>query len=110
MVDCCCFVVGVIQFLMCRRGEDIILVTLNHIDTVRSLVGDSQQHIAMLDSATKTLVDVSHRLGVEFMWVGRLGSMYMVHVYIGKYSVLNLCRQLGIIHCGLNCIISCQFK
>jgi len=47
------------QLLMCRRGEDVILVTLNHIDTVRALVGDSQQHIAMLDSATKSMVDVS---------------------------------------------------
>lgn len=45
---------------MCRRGEDIVLVTLNHIDTMRKLVGDSHYHIILLDTATKTLVDVSY--------------------------------------------------
>ncbi len=51
---------------MCRRGEDVILVTLNHIDTIRNLVGESEHHISLLDSATKTLVDVRHLVGIEY--------------------------------------------
>lgn len=45
--------------MMCRRGEDIILVTLNHLDAIRNLLGNSEVHINMLDTAIKTLADVS---------------------------------------------------
>ena len=47
------------QLLMCRRGEDIILVTLNHLDTIRKLVGDSDHHRGLIDASIKTLVEVS---------------------------------------------------
>lgn len=47
------------QMLMCRRGEDIILVTLNHLDTIRKLVGNSDHHLGLIDTSIKTLVDVS---------------------------------------------------
>lgn len=48
-----------LQLLMCRRGEDIILVTLNHLDTIRKLVGESAEyHISLIDTAIKTLTDV----------------------------------------------------
>ena len=48
------------QLLMCRRGEDIILVTLNHLDTIRKLVGaTAEYHIGLIDHAIKTLTDVS---------------------------------------------------
>lgn len=51
-----------LQLLMCRRGEDIVLVTLNHLDTVRKLVGDSDIHIGLIDNAIKILTDVSTML------------------------------------------------
>lgn len=50
---------GNLQMLMCRRGEDIMLVTLNHLDTIRKLVGDSDHHIGLIDSSIKILADVS---------------------------------------------------
>lgn len=50
------------QMLMCRRGEDIILVTLNHLDTIRKLVGDSEYHLGLIDTSIKTLVDVSIKI------------------------------------------------
>ncbi|XP_064404156.1 protein OSCP1-like [Halichondria panicea] len=43
------------QILLCRRAEDVILVTLNHLDTIRALVGDSDNHSIMLNSACKTI-------------------------------------------------------
>lgn len=45
---------------MCRRGEDIILITLNHLDTIRKLIGSSEHHLDLIDSAIKTLTEVSH--------------------------------------------------
>ena len=44
---------------MCGRAEDIILVTFNHLDTIRSLIGDSAPHIAILNSTARTITDVS---------------------------------------------------
>lgn len=48
-----------VQIMMCRRAEDVILVTLNHLDTIRTLVGNSDNHNIMLNSTIKTVVDVS---------------------------------------------------
>ncbi len=45
---------------MCRRGEDVILVTLNHLDTIRKLLGESDHHINLLDSAIKIITDVRY--------------------------------------------------
>ena len=45
---------------MCRRGEDIILITLNHLDTIRKLIGDSDRHLGLMDFAIKTLTDVGN--------------------------------------------------
>lgn len=44
---------------MCRRGEDIILITLNHLDNIRKLIGNSEHHLDLVDSAIKTLTEVS---------------------------------------------------
>ena len=38
----------------------MILVTFNHLDTIRDMVGDSETHISMLNSACKTTSDVSY--------------------------------------------------
>lgn len=48
-----------LQLLLCRRGEDVILVSFNHLDTIRELVGDSESHVAMVDYACKVMADVS---------------------------------------------------
>lgn len=53
------------QMLMCRRGEDIILVTLNHLDTIRKLVGESEHHLGLIDSSIRTLTDFYSRLSAS---------------------------------------------
>lgn len=53
------------QLLMCRRGEDIILVTLNHLDTIKKLVGDSDHHLGLVDSSIKTLTEHFGRLSAS---------------------------------------------
>lgn len=47
------------QVLLCQRAEDVILVTFNHIDTIRTLVGDSEAHIGMLNSTCEIIRSVS---------------------------------------------------
>ncbi len=55
----CMLIEHLLQILLCRRAEDVILVTLNHLDTIRALVGDSDNHSIMLNSACKTVGNVS---------------------------------------------------
>ena len=43
---------------MCRRGEDVILVTLNHLDNIRKMVGESDYHLSLVDSAIRDLTEV----------------------------------------------------
>ena len=62
----CIAIDNAIQLLMCRRGEDIILITLNHLDTIRKLIGNSEHHLDLIDSAIKTLTEVSHRFYLIF--------------------------------------------
>lgn len=66
------------QMLMCRRGEDIILVTLNHLDTIRKLVGDSDHHLGLIDVSIKILADFYSRLSAaEFILLrGTLLSVF----------------------------------
>ena len=40
----------------------MILVSFNHLDTIRELVGDSESHLAMVDYACKVMADVSSLL------------------------------------------------
>ena len=40
----------------------MILVSLNHLDTIRELVGGSESHVAMVDYACKVLTDVRSTL------------------------------------------------
>ncbi len=44
---------------MCRRSEDVISVTLNHLDMIRQFVSSSDTHVAMVNAACRTLTDVS---------------------------------------------------
>ena len=53
------FLPPVPQVLLCKRGEDVILVTLNHLDAIRELVSSSDTHVAMVNSACRILTDVS---------------------------------------------------
>jgi len=45
------------QLLLCKRGEDVILVTLNHLDTIREFVASSGKHVALINSACKELTE-----------------------------------------------------
>ena len=40
----------------------MILVSFNHLDTIRELVGDSESHVAMVDYTCKVLADVRSTL------------------------------------------------
>ena len=43
---------------MCRQGEEIIPITLNHFDGIKEYLGDSKSHVALMETAFKTLTDV----------------------------------------------------
>ena len=44
--------------MACPRPEDIILVTLNHLDSLKGLVADSQQCREMVHTACRKLNEV----------------------------------------------------
>ena len=46
------------QLMACPRPEDIILVTLNHLDSLKGLVADSQQCREMVHTACRKLNEV----------------------------------------------------
>ena len=75
------------QVLLCKRGEDVILVTLNHLDSIRELVGDSEKHISMLNTACKTVTDVCGQKLI-FPCI----PFYILHIIcvtvIGSFAVL----------------------
>lgn len=48
------------QLLLCLRAEDVILVTFNHLDAVRDMVGDSDKHISLLNSIHQEMCYVSY--------------------------------------------------
>ena len=71
---------------MCRLGEDIILVTLNHMDTIRDMLGGSQCHVSMLDSATKTLVDVSDICVLLLVGCSLLVCFQLIFLLLSAYN------------------------
>lgn len=50
------------QVLLCKQPEDVILVTLNHLDAIREFVSSSEEHVAMVNSAARTFTDFYSRL------------------------------------------------
>ena len=47
------------QLMVCPRPEDIVLVTLNHLDSIKSLVADDSQHCHdMVHTACRKLNEV----------------------------------------------------
>ena len=45
--------------LVSKSGREVLLATLNHLDTIRGFVALSPPHVAMVDKACLTFKDVS---------------------------------------------------
>ena len=46
------------QVMMCKSGEELLLVTLNHLDGIRKLIGSSDKHISLVDQTCIKLTEV----------------------------------------------------
>ena len=53
------------QVLVSKSGREVLLATLNHLDTIRGFVALSPPHVAMVDKACLTFKDVSFVVDLE---------------------------------------------
>ena len=50
---------------MCRRPEELLMVTFNHLDGMREYVGGSPEHVHIINSVHKRTREVRQALGGE---------------------------------------------
>ena len=55
----------VVQVVMCRRPEELLMVTFNHLDGMRKYVGGSPEHVHIINSIHKRTREVRQALEGE---------------------------------------------
>lgn len=48
------------QVLLCPRPKDVLLVTFNHLDTIKGLIQDNPALVHLVDETLRQLIEVRH--------------------------------------------------
>lgn len=64
------------QVLLCPRPKDVLLVTFNHLDSIKGLIRDSPTILHLVDETFRQLIEVSlspaHHLPATTLVLGQL--------------------------------------
>ena len=74
------------QVSLCLRPDEILLVTFNHLDTIRNLIKDSPK----ISEQLQQLYNYFNKVGLSIkhcqLLTGKIHILVYVHIYLSMYT------------------------
>ncbi|PNI52293.1 OSCP1 isoform 11 [Pan troglodytes] len=89
------------QVLLCPRPKDVLLVTFNHLDTIRGFIRDSPTILQQVDETFRQLTEIYGGLSAgEFQLIRQTLLIFFQDLHIRSASG-SICKKLFTVQCCL---------